>query len=247
MVFSIIKGYHLEEYMGHSTVSFSVNKKLSTSEIQKEFSNKQSEDKAQYGYEQSPDSFYGAYSPSTRYLGSIYSPLKAREIIDKVRDYESICLYTVSHDVFKEIHKKTFKKIDKIKMDIKELNETLIKASDKATEDLKNKKGKDVFITTPCCKSKINASAMHKHGYNRLHSCPVCGMSEGETFANFWRLKNLGSAYAKLKTKIDAKILGLQNKIQEMEKALPQTVDESKLTKAQKNGIKTVFAADVHH
>ena len=232
--------------MGHSTVEFRRKGKLQTTEIRKEFKDKQAEDKHEYGHGGRPDSFYGARSPSTKYLGQIYSPLKASRIIDKTSNYESYVIYTISHNAFKEINKKHFSKIDKIKEQIKTLNTQLIKSSDLAKFNL-GKKEKETFFNTPCCKSKINASAMSQSGYPTLKSCPICQSTVNNTFENLWREKNLGKSYVKIKAKIDLKILTLQSKIEEMEKSMPETIDESKINKEQKSEIFTLFFADVHH
>ncbi len=238
--------------MGHSTVSFSKKGKLSYVEIKKAFSDKQAEDREEYGYNQSPDSFYGASSPSQRYLGQIYSPKKAEEIFDKTQNYESFCLYTVSNAVFAELHKKEFAKITKIKEKIKELNDQIIVASNENLEKLglkgnKPDATKEIFFNTPCCQSKINVHAFSKHRYQTPSRCPICGSDHKGQFETMWREKVLGKAYSKLKTKVSAKIEKLNLEISEIEKSLPATIDESKLTKKQKEEIQTWVFADVHH
>lgn len=234
--------------MGHSTVSFTRKGKLSFSEIIKEFKNTQENDRQEYGYSESPDSFYRASSPSQRYLGKIYSPIKANEIIEKVGNYDCFALYTVSNKLFTEIYKKQFDKINKIKEKIKSLNAELIKQSDLAKESLKNSK-KTVFLLLPCCKSKINITALHKEIYQSKKRCSVCDAENiGDiSFENWWREKNLGKSYAKFKLKTEEKIKKLQLEIDEIEKSIPEEINEGKLTKSQKEEIKTVVFADVHH
>lgn len=237
--------------MGHSTVSFSKKGKLTYSEIKKAFDEQVSHDRDEYGYNQNPDSFYGASTPSQRYLGLIYSPKKASEVMDKIDYYESFCLYTVSQSVFMELYKKEFLKITKIKEKIKELNDQIVKAS---TENLtklgfigKAEVKKQIFFTTPCCQSKINVHGLSKYEYQTPTRCPICRNDHNGQFETMWREKVLGKAYAKLKVKITAKIEKLKLEITEVENSMPEVIDEEKLTKKQKEEIKTVVFADVHH
>lgn len=232
--------------MGHTTVSFKRKGKLSYNEVLKEFQNEVSESKSEYGHGENPDSFYGARTPSGKYLHSIYSPLKADEIMNSVQNYDSFAIYTISQSLFMKLNKRVFAKINKIENKIQLLKKKLLDESNKNIEQLglKDPSKKHIFFTTPCCNSRINISAACSKGYRTQKYCPVCNSSFDNRFESIWIEKIIGKTYSKLKSKTENKINELDQDIKSIKKTLPETIDESLIK--DKNEIVTIVFADIH-
>lgn len=234
--------------MGHSTVSFTRKGKLDYSQIMKEFEAKSNADTDKYGYSENPDSFGRAAAPSKKYLGQVYTYERAWNIEACVKDYESICLYYLPQEVIEKVFKSQYKKINALKekihkktVEIQNLSSSIIKDS-----PLVKKTDKPVFVTVPCCNSKVNATAMYNGRYYTPRRCPVCNSDHNGQFEALWSDRALGKAFGKKRIKFDNEIKKLNEQISEIKRTIPEYVDEATAKKYAKE-IMTLVAADVHH
>jgi len=242
--------------MGHSTVSFSRKGMLTRTEVLKAMQEKQSNDRDEYGYNQSPDSFAHAETPSFNHTHKVFSQSKVSEIIGRIESYSSICLYYIPDEVWNKHFKVNDKEIKKIETKINKvkiaLEKSIAQAWDKSgmkqIVDEKNDT-KSVFISCPKCSSKINAGLYLRSSRSAPHRCPVCAEDQGGQFVSMWRNKLFGKAHTNKRAKLEQEILSLQEQIKTLRAARisEMSVSELEKNKKLKNEVKTVVAADIHH
>jgi hypothetical protein len=76
---------------------------LSASQIAAAVRSKKEDDRAEYGYHESPDSWSHAYEPSTEYLRIVYSESAMRELVyNEVNDYKSLAFYYIDQKTWNE-------------------------------------------------------------------------------------------------------------------------------------------------
>lgn len=225
--------------MGHSTVGFSKKGKLTQSEISAAARSKQSDDRSEYGYNESPDSYAHADSPSSKHLDKVYSQSKANEIKYNLERYESIAYYFVPDETWNKAFPINKKEENKLKKMIEKVSKNLTK--------LKDKKPKvNAIVSCKKCKSKINASMAL---YKETSYCPVCRDSNENTFGKVWSEKLYGKVHLKKVAKLQEELEGLRKKLMDLRQSRTSEISVYDLDKypALKKDIYTGFAADIHH
>jgi len=244
--------------MGHSTVSFTINKMANRDEIMKEFKARQEDSRAEYGYSENPDSFAHADAPSVNTY-EVFSEDRVRELFDSIKNYESKAIYFVNRSDWNKVFFKQKskipalnKKIEKLKVEFNKLIETTYPMGIPSKVLKTNEPVENIFLSCPDCSSKLNIVALLKVQRETLKRCPVC-KSDNKQIESKWREKCYNKSYAKKYEKMAEKIETLRNSIKEEEalekNSLPSKLNVQDLEKypALKGKVKTIVFADVHH
>jgi len=230
---------------------------LSESAVRSLVENKQDEDKYEYGHGQHADSWVGAELPKGKNLDSVFREGAASNLVDQLESYESIYLYYIPESEWKAHFCDNEKKIEKISMQVKKLNEELDKHTEEALQENginnwveRKSKEENIFVACPDCKSRIHAPSLLWATRQTPERCPVC-RSSNSGFSDLWREELFGKRYVSKRNKILNEINELNNEIKELRDGEQKEIRISELDKKGnehlKDKVRTLIAVDIHH